>query len=251
MANDNKPMKYMRYAIGEIALVMIGILLALQVNNWNEERKLEIVEIQFLKRIKKDLMIDTIYFNKRIKKSQKIIVDHYTYIHDAYKRQKNKKEFMDLIKLLDWDSEHFISQNSTFLELLNTGQLNILKNQELKENLIILYKDYNIASSHIKEYNEYSATLLGKLPFSFNKYWGHLSSIFDEPYMFEKNEWDYINNPSSQDFKYIQNIAAVYSFKNQYILDYFEDLKIKSESILTDIEREFENRQIDSKKLTK
>ena len=41
MADDNKPIKYMRYAIGEIALVMIGILLALQVNNWNEERKLE------------------------------------------------------------------------------------------------------------------------------------------------------------------------------------------------------------------
>jgi len=39
MADDNKPMKYMRYAIGEIVLVMVGILLALQVNNWNELNK--------------------------------------------------------------------------------------------------------------------------------------------------------------------------------------------------------------------
>jgi len=39
LADDNKPLKYMRYAIGEIVLVMFGILLALQVNNWNEERK--------------------------------------------------------------------------------------------------------------------------------------------------------------------------------------------------------------------
>jgi hypothetical protein len=39
MADDNKPMKYMRYAIGEIALVVIGILIALQINTWNEERK--------------------------------------------------------------------------------------------------------------------------------------------------------------------------------------------------------------------
>ncbi len=38
MADDNKPMKYMRYAIGEIVLVVIGILIALQINNWNEER---------------------------------------------------------------------------------------------------------------------------------------------------------------------------------------------------------------------
>ena len=37
-ADDNKPMKYTRYAIGEIILVVIGILIALQVNNWNENR---------------------------------------------------------------------------------------------------------------------------------------------------------------------------------------------------------------------
>jgi hypothetical protein len=39
MADDNKPMKYMRYAIGEIVLVVIGILIALSINNWNEEPK--------------------------------------------------------------------------------------------------------------------------------------------------------------------------------------------------------------------
>jgi len=37
-ADDNKPLKYMRYAIGEIVLVVIGILIALQINNWNEDR---------------------------------------------------------------------------------------------------------------------------------------------------------------------------------------------------------------------
>jgi len=47
MADGNKPMKYMRYAIGEIALVVIGILIALQINNWkidhfkkNESKKI-------------------------------------------------------------------------------------------------------------------------------------------------------------------------------------------------------------------
>jgi len=38
MADDNKPLKYARYAIGEIILVVIGILIALQINNWNENR---------------------------------------------------------------------------------------------------------------------------------------------------------------------------------------------------------------------
>lgn len=38
LADDNKPAKYFRYAIGEILLVVIGILIALQVNNWNQDR---------------------------------------------------------------------------------------------------------------------------------------------------------------------------------------------------------------------
>ena len=39
LADDNKPLKYMRYAIGEIVLVVIGILIALSINNWNEYNK--------------------------------------------------------------------------------------------------------------------------------------------------------------------------------------------------------------------
>jgi len=39
LADDNKPMKYLRYTIDEILLVVIGILIALQIKNWNELRK--------------------------------------------------------------------------------------------------------------------------------------------------------------------------------------------------------------------
>jgi len=37
MADDNRPLQYMRYAIGEIVLVVVGILIALQINTWNNE----------------------------------------------------------------------------------------------------------------------------------------------------------------------------------------------------------------------
>ena len=39
LAAENKVTAYLRYAIGEIILVVIGILIALQINNWNERRK--------------------------------------------------------------------------------------------------------------------------------------------------------------------------------------------------------------------
>jgi hypothetical protein len=67
MADDKKPLKYMRYAIGEIILVVIGILIALQVNNWNEQRKERNFELKMLKEIRYELIKDTIYFNALLK----------------------------------------------------------------------------------------------------------------------------------------------------------------------------------------
>jgi hypothetical protein len=58
MADDNKPLKYMRYAIGEIVLVVIGILIALQINNWNEFNKESRAIKNVLIEIKEDLIQD-------------------------------------------------------------------------------------------------------------------------------------------------------------------------------------------------
>ena len=54
LADDNQVIKYSRYAVGEIVLVMVGILLALQVNNWNEYRKDRIQEQEVLEQLKKE-----------------------------------------------------------------------------------------------------------------------------------------------------------------------------------------------------
>lgn len=56
MADDNKPMKYARYAVGEIVLVVIGILIALQVNNWNTNRMQRIEEQKLLGKIRKEFI---------------------------------------------------------------------------------------------------------------------------------------------------------------------------------------------------
>jgi hypothetical protein len=51
LSDDNKPLKYMMYALGEIILVVIGILIALQINNWNEDRKRRAIEIKIYEEI--------------------------------------------------------------------------------------------------------------------------------------------------------------------------------------------------------
>ena len=58
MADDNRPLKYARYAIGEIVLVVIGILIALQINTWNAEKKARELEYLTLIELKKNIDSD-------------------------------------------------------------------------------------------------------------------------------------------------------------------------------------------------
>jgi len=52
---ENKTGKYLKYAIGEIVLVVIGILIALQINNWNENQKKAEQEHFILEKLKFDI----------------------------------------------------------------------------------------------------------------------------------------------------------------------------------------------------
>ena len=82
MITDNKTSKYLLYAIGEILLVVIGILIALQINNWNENRKLEVQELNFLKNFKISLQADStdrvqsIELHERARNSMDLLIDH-------------------------------------------------------------------------------------------------------------------------------------------------------------------------------
>lgn len=58
LLQDNHFSKYLLYAIGEIALVVIGIVIALQINNWNENRKIRKLELTLLKELNENLESD-------------------------------------------------------------------------------------------------------------------------------------------------------------------------------------------------
>jgi len=79
---QNKTGKYLKYAIGEIVLVVIGILIAISINNWNENRKIKIKEIKSLIELRKDLnqnlndISGNIISLQNCKKSNEIIIYH-------------------------------------------------------------------------------------------------------------------------------------------------------------------------------
>ena len=66
MIKENRASKYLLYALGEIILVVIGILIALQINNSNELRKQRHQELQYLKNIKSDVKLNIAHLDNYI-----------------------------------------------------------------------------------------------------------------------------------------------------------------------------------------
>jgi hypothetical protein len=71
LLQEGKVINYLKYAIGEILLVVIGILIALQVNNWNENRKTYIKELALLTGLKQELTANLQELNRIIEVNQK------------------------------------------------------------------------------------------------------------------------------------------------------------------------------------
>lgn len=72
LLNEGKTIKYFKYAIGEIVLVVIGILIALQINNWNEGRKENIHQKSLLSNLLQDLKSDSVSYSQNLKQLKDI-----------------------------------------------------------------------------------------------------------------------------------------------------------------------------------
>ena len=115
LINENKPSIYLIYAIGEVVLVVFGILIAFQIDNWNESKKTESEELRYLERLKTDLIQDSLYFYQRIVESRKYIENNSEAIKIAYQSQRNIKDFHDLLNLYDFNSEDLTIQDNCFV----------------------------------------------------------------------------------------------------------------------------------------
>ena len=140
LMEKNKTGKYLKYAIGEIVLVVIGILIALQINNWNEHRKAKINEKDLYGRILVDLQIDENRINEHImyyNKDQEILNNIY----------QETKEFSSNDSITEFAT---IRAARIFDLILSVNYSNVTK--EIKRRQILDNIDhYFIEEQHVKD----------------------------------------------------------------------------------------------------
>lgn len=149
LLSEGKTGKYLKYAIGEIILVVIGILIALQINNWNENRLKKEASLNYLKQIKSELVLDIEFLNDELKTSQNSI----NYLNSI---SEGKYDNIDLSKLLYSLSQNLSHRNfgTSYNKFLGTGNTEYI-DDDLNKNLQSYYfascTNYNeVAEFHQK-----------------------------------------------------------------------------------------------------
>lgn len=130
---ENKFGKYLMYAIGEIVLVVFGILIALQINSWKEESNNRKIEQSILNNLKED-------FNKNQQEIEVLIFANQKYY-------RNLDKFIEILKTAPKDTEikvndslsiaaiaapTYIPTTSTIDVIISTGNIDLIKNEKLK-----------------------------------------------------------------------------------------------------------------------
>ena len=142
LLNKGNTGKYLQYAIGEVVLVVIGILSALSINNWNEGQSKRNAELNFYRNTKQQLLDDAdniaselehnIILNKQFSYAIKLIQAN----------DKSKKDSLGKIAVNLIDNSDFDGQGNIYETMVNSGDVKLLRNSEIIEKIRRLEETY-------------------------------------------------------------------------------------------------------------
>lgn len=242
LLETSQTFKYIKYAIGEIILVVIGILIALQINNWNEKRKEKLVETNYLERLLSDIKKDTSILSEKIELSNNLSEDYLNYIKNMYVIQKTIREVSELTTSADFFSgkDNLILSDVAYSELLNSGKLDIISNEHLKTQIVTYYRNYTLVSTKEKGFNEQInqsvEVLIENTPIS--KYVFNASELFpNNNNMFRESDWEFLNKPSTKEFRNWEECIYTYYTKHRIIVPYYKELKNNAEALIISLKQ--------------
>ncbi len=146
--------RYFKYALGEIILVVIGILIALQINNWNEDRKAKLQGDVYIGEIYKDLEKDILVLNQVVErlKEQSLSAERLLEVFESpNKTISDTLLFSNDFSLSSWPLV-VDRDNNTFIELVTVGKGNVINDNVLIEKLHDFYKHYDASILNFNEF---------------------------------------------------------------------------------------------------
>lgn len=234
LLSENKFSKYLLYAIGEIVLVVIGILVALQINNANDARKDEIKEVNYLKNLKVDIKSDSLYYmNSWLKNGPRKIAG----LMKAKNYYLNKVIPNDTIQFLNdvsfggiYGIGELTSNDRTYKELISTGSISLITNEEMRNGISNYYLDQEFLRNYGAKLQSGYANYINSVKV-FNPSFPDSINTSEIPIMLKLLQKDEFYTLTNQELTY------AYSFLNR-----LERAKKKSHLLCMKIEKYLKNK---------
>ncbi|MEM5566904.1 DUF6090 family protein [Psychroserpens sp. AS72] len=154
--------RYFKYAIGEIILVVIGILIALQINTWQQHKKDKALEKRYLKNLVQELKKDSLalHINSQKLKRQ---ADTKNPLLDML-REGKETDSLNLFFNLQWRPIYaYTPLKSTYEEMTNSSHLNIIQSDEIRSAIVKMYNSYEDLEKDEDFLLEYFKNLVNEL----------------------------------------------------------------------------------------
>ena len=234
MADDNPPvgragipMKYMRYAIGEILLVVIGILIALSINKWNEERKNIVIEKEILTNIKNGFESD---IKNAIESNIKACEKRISTTGEIIKASNMVQGIMDTIEGIEYLSTQTNFRIVSFpLKILESKGLDIIRDKDLK---------YAIINIHSEDYNYIKTVYENEMFNQRDIYRPMMNHYFKKVINGDEYEIQIIDSSSMLKDQSFMNAIITMNLNNIYLKYLLEELRIKVTTVVQQIETE-------------
>jgi hypothetical protein len=235
LMEKNKTGKYLKYAAGKIILVVVGILLAIQVNNWNIERTDKDREAKYKTNIVLDLEKDLIRLDFLIEfRKIRVLGDQ------QLVKQMNGAPVGDLTELSKnvintLMEEPFLPNNSTFSELSSSGNLNLISNDSIKLLLLELEELYKLNHQYriheVFDYQEYISK-----PVNHSVHIDQLFPIFMGTKTIKEQQITFASFSALLENKTYKNGLFIMSIMSSEYIKLFEKIREKSKKIINIIE---------------
>lgn len=142
LRRNNMNSKYLKYAIGEIVLVVLGILIALSINTWNENRKERSLSQVYLDRIEQDLdqlIIRSQALSEQNRNILEAITTTQTYLERGTPLSDEELETVEYAILWFPRTTYQLPHMLTYEEMKESGNINLIYQQELRTELAEFY----------------------------------------------------------------------------------------------------------------
>ncbi|WP_100629051.1 DUF6090 family protein [Algoriphagus formosus] len=137
LLSQNRITRYLAYALGEILLVVIGILIALQINTWNQQRIENEEELEILSGLKEEFENNLEEINFGININKKVTEDCLKLTEIIRSKSiENNGELIDDLLVSIGTFNSFDAQTGVASEIVNSGKLNLLKNDALRTQIV-------------------------------------------------------------------------------------------------------------------